>query len=126
MRGQITAHSDSLSSSPNNLPHIATIMLNAVVVAALAGQAAAFPWVAHSVGMSKRDFEGETLTRGIEARDDQQTCGFNPNHVPAQGITAKYPYCGAKYPAPGLQVCVNNLVPAKVSPLQPLIFLPHC
>ncbi|EME80673.1 uncharacterized protein MYCFIDRAFT_98841, partial [Pseudocercospora fijiensis CIRAD86] len=75
--------------------------------------AAAFPWVAHSVGMSKRDFDGESLTRDVERRDDQQTCGFNPNHVPAQGITTQYPYCGAKYPLPGTQVCTNNLVPAK-------------
>lgn len=85
-------------------------MVKYAVTAALIGRAVAFPWVAETVGMSRRDFANQRL----ESRADLQTCGFNPDHVPAQGITVKYPYCGAKFPTPGFQICANNLVPAKV------------
>lgn len=97
-------------------------MFNQVALTALfAYQAAAWPFVAQSVGMDpvamKRadDIANQGFRLDKRTPGDEASCPYNPpsKHVPAQGITAKYPYCGAQNGLPGNQTCVNNLVPAK-------------
>lgn len=86
--------------------------LRAGVVAALAGQALAFPWVASHVGMDPREMAKRDSL--VERQDPgSNVCPFNPNHQGAVPYNPKYPYCGAINGAPGFQVCANNLVPAK-------------
>lgn len=95
-------------------------MLSKTLVAAVcAGQAVAFPWVAEKIG-HPRDFFANVDKRYTEPSDTSEPAGSaaqcpnNPNHQGAVPISAKYPYCGAANGLPGYQVCLNNLVPAKV------------
>ena len=78
-----------------------------------AAQVSAFPWVLDTIGQP-RDYFGRQERRQAMP-GSAATCPNNPNHKGAVPISAKYPYCGAKNGLPGFQVCVNNLVPAKVS-----------
>lgn len=81
-------------------------MVSKVAVAALIGQAAAFPWVANMPGV-----DSSLLRR--QQPGSAATCPNNPKHAGAAPYNPKYPYCGAKNGLPGVFPCANNLVPAK-------------
>jgi len=71
---------------------------------ALAAQAvSAFPFVSEMPGVDSRLFGGKNRRQqsGGNRPGGPDTCPFNPNHVPAPGITAQFPYNGAKNGAPG-------------------------
>jgi hypothetical protein len=81
-------------------------MKYSLIVIALLAEAftvTAFPFVAEMPGVdasllrlkSKRQQSGGSNPGG------PATCPFNSNHVPAPGITAQYPYNGAKNGLPG-------------------------
>lgn len=82
------------------------------LVAALAGQAAAFPWVATSVGLDPV----EMAARDLETRQERgsNVCPNNPDHRGAEPYSPRFPYCGARNGGPGFQVCALNRVPAVV------------
>lgn len=78
-----------------------------ILIAAIVGQAVAFPWVANVVGVDSSLFQKRQFIPGSAA-----SCPNNPNHKGAAPYSAKYPYCGAKGGLPGVFPCPNNLVPA--------------
>lgn len=84
-----------------------------VAVAALAGQAAAFPWVARNVGMDPNEMSARDALIPRQA-PGSTVCPNNPDHKGAVPFNVKYPYCGAQNGLPGFQTCVLNRVPAKV------------
>lgn len=92
---------------------IKTMLTKGALATLFAAQVSAFPWVLDTIGQP-RDYFGHQEKRQTQA-GSAATCPSNPNHKGAVPISAKYPYCGAKNGLPGYQVCVNNLVPAKVS-----------
>ncbi|USW58161.1 Putative chloroperoxidase [Septoria linicola] len=83
-----------------------------VAVAALAGQAAAFPWVARHVGMDPNEMSARDALVTRQA-PGSNVCPNNPNHKGAVPFNIKFPYCGAQNGAPGFQTCILNQVPAK-------------
>jgi hypothetical protein len=60
----------------------------------------AFPFVSQMPGVDSSLFAKRQQSGGSNP-GGPATCPFNPKHVPAPGITAKYPYNGAKNGAPG-------------------------
>lgn len=81
------------------------------LVALVASQASAFPFVAEMVGRDPAEMKrADRLVARIPG--DAASCPFNPDHKGAEPYSAKYPYCGAKNGAPGYQICANNKVPA--------------
>lgn len=104
--------SEPSQSSPTTSP-AATMSLRFGVVAALAGQAVAFPWVASHVGMDPVEMaERDALV--VRQAPGSNVCPFNPDHRGAVPFNPRYPYCGAQNGAPGFQICANNRVPARV------------
>ncbi|PPJ56676.1 hypothetical protein CBER1_08710 [Cercospora berteroae] len=81
-------------------------------VVALAGQAAAFPWVARSVGMDAEEMTARDAVLSARQAPGSTVCPNNPDHRGAVPFNIKYPYCGAQNGAPGFQACVFNQVPA--------------
>ena len=77
--------------------------LIAVALAAQAFTATAFPFVAEMPGVdaSLLRLKPKRQQSGGSNPGGPATCPFNPNHVPAPGITAQYPYNGAKNGLPG-------------------------
>lgn len=81
------------------------IMISKLAIAAVVGQAAAFPWVATMPGVDSSLFKRQ-------APGSAAACPTNPNHKGAVPYNPKYPYCHAKDGLPGVFPCNNNLVPA--------------
>lgn len=89
-----------------------SLRLGAVV--ALAGQAAAFPWVARSVGIDAEEMAARDAILSARQAPGSTVCPNNPDHRGAVPFNIKFPYCGAQNGAPGFQACVFNQVPAPV------------
>ncbi|KAL3422271.1 hypothetical protein PVAG01_06427 [Phlyctema vagabunda] len=71
-------------------------------VALVAQAATAFPFVADMPGVDSRLFRNVKRQQpGGNQPGGAATCPFNPTHVPAPGVTAKYPYNNAKNGLPG-------------------------
>lgn len=62
-----------------------------------------FPFVANAPGVDPSLFRPRQQPGGGQA-GGAATCPFNPNHVPAPGITAQFPYNHASQGLPGLGV----------------------
>ncbi|EMC91914.1 hypothetical protein BAUCODRAFT_311020 [Baudoinia panamericana UAMH 10762] len=72
--------------------------------------AVAYPWVAEMPGVDSSLFKERRAARPWrrqqtgEGAGGPDTCPFNPDHVPAAGITDDYPYNGAQNGLPGLGI----------------------
>lgn len=85
--------------------HIRYIKMKYSLVAiALAAEAVtAFPFVAEMPGVDSSLFRNRPRQQsGGSNPGGAATCPFNANHVPAPGITAQYPYNGAKNGSQGM------------------------
>ncbi|EHL00974.1 Cloroperoxidase [Glarea lozoyensis ATCC 20868] len=71
-----------------------------LTIALTAPTVLAFPFVAQMPGVDSSLFMKRQQSGGSNP-GGPATCPNNPNHVPAPGITAQYPYNGAKNGAPG-------------------------
>lgn len=80
--------------------------MHSILIAALVGQAVAYPWVAGLAGVDS------SLLRRQFQPGSAATCPNNPNHPGAAPYSTKYPYCGAKGGLPGVFPCLKNQVPA--------------
>jgi hypothetical protein len=85
------------------------------LVALIASQASAYPWVSDITGINPRDIDRRVALETRQTPGSAATCPNNPVHKGAVPISTKYPYCGAIGGVPGKQSCPNNLVPASVS-----------
>ncbi len=93
------------SSTQTFKPQTFTMKYSLAAILIMAKAATAFPFVAEMPGVDS------SLFKGYRNRPRQQsgggnpggpaTCPNNPDHVPAPGITAQYPYNGAKNGLPG-------------------------
>lgn len=68
---------------------------NSLLVALLVEQTFAFPWVADAPGVNAGLLRRQQ-TPPPNSPGSAKNCPFNPNHVPAAPVTAKYPYNNAK------------------------------
>lgn len=79
-------------------------MKYSLIAVALAAEAVtAFPFVAEMPGVNSSLFRNRPKRQqsGGTNPGGPASCPFNPNHVPAPGITDQYPYNGAKDGKPG-------------------------
>ncbi len=77
--------------------------LTALALAAEVVTVTAFPFVAELPGVdsSLLRLKPKRQQSGGSNPGGPATCPFNPNHLPAPGITDQYPYNGAKNGLPG-------------------------
>jgi len=61
----------------------------------------AFPFVANQAGVDASLFKNVKRQQTSNGPGSAAQCPYNPNHVPAVGISAKYPYNGATGGLPG-------------------------
>jgi hypothetical protein len=92
-----------LYSSTQQPPLIMKYSLIAIALAAEVVTVTAFPFVAEMPGVdaSLLRLKPKRQQSGGSNPGGPATCPFNPNHVPAPGITAQYPYNGAQNGLPG-------------------------
>lgn len=75
-----------------------------VFVAVLAEAVCAFPFVANMPGVDSNILSRARRQQADSRSRQVSTCPFNPNHVPAPGITTEYPYNEARNGLPGCGV----------------------